>query len=44
MKQVSVSQYNTSYLKAFQPNEEIYEIFNYNKKLKSKIKKQKIHF
>ena len=41
MKQVSVSQYNTSYLKAFQPNDEIYEIYNYNKKLKSKIRKNK---
>ena len=39
MKQISVSQYNTSYLKAFQPNDEIYEVYNYDKNIKSKLRK-----
>ena len=38
MKQISVSQ-NTNYLKAFKPNDEIYEVYNYNKNLKSKRKR-----
>ena len=37
MKQISVSQ-NTNYLKAFKPNDEIYEVYNYDKNLKSKRK------
>ncbi len=38
MKQFSVSQ-NINYLKAFKPNDEIYEVYNYDKNLKSKRKR-----
>ena len=38
MKQISVSQ-NSTFLKAFKPNDEIYEVYNNNKNLKSKRKR-----